>query len=139
MSSLVPAVIAGLVVGSSMIVSFGVAFYPANSTMLIDENTSPLRTANTERALEIVENNATIVEHYKKKYLSVFHVTDRFEAGENCPFGSCARVFAQSQSGYLNIYVNYERGFVSTCFEQRFNAIYDCAGERLGELQNDQN
>jgi hypothetical protein len=132
-SSLVPAVIAGLVAGSVLIVTLGVAFYPANSTMLIDENTSPLRTAKTERTLEIIENNATIVEHYKKKFLSIFHVTDRFEAGENCPFGSCARVLADSESGFLHIYVNYEKGIVVLCFEQRLIAIYNCAGERLGE------
>jgi hypothetical protein len=134
MSSLFPEVIAGLVVGSGMIVVFSVAFHPLSSTMLIDENTSPLRTANTDRALEIIENNTTIVEHYKKKFLSVFHVTDRFEAGENCPFGSCARVFAQSQSGYLSVYVNYESGYVAACFEQRHDAFYNCAGELLRRI-----
>jgi hypothetical protein len=131
----VPAVIAGLVAGSGLIVAFGVAFYPPNNNVLFDAMPYTVYRQHGNEILQIIENNATIVEHYKDNYLSVFHITERFEAGENCPFGSCARVLADSESGYLHIYVNYEKGFVSTCFEQRFNDIYNCAGERLSLMR----
>jgi hypothetical protein len=89
--------------------------------------------------LEIIENNATIQEHYKARYLQVIHVSDRYQAGENCPIGSCGRVLIDSQYGFLNVYVNYEEGFVADCFEQKFNpiywAIFNCAGDRIGKVR----
>jgi hypothetical protein len=127
----VPAVVAGLTAGSIFIGAFAVQFYPPNNTVLFDRVwQSNIRHAS--EILQIIENNATIVEHNKNKYLSVFHISERHEAGENCPFGSCARVLVDAQSGYMHIYVNYEKDFVATCFVQRFNDIYNCAGERLG-------
>jgi hypothetical protein len=130
-SSLALAVIAGLVVGSVFVAAFAVQFYPSNNAVLIDKDAYQLPKANTERILEIIENNATIVKHYKHKYLTLFAISERHQAGDNCPFGSCARVLIDAQSGFVHIGVNYEKGFVAYCFEQMFDVIYNCAGERL--------
>jgi hypothetical protein len=92
------AVIAGLVAGSVFVGVFVAQYYPPNNMILFDRVLQDNIRHGSE-ILQIIEDNATIAEHCKKEYLTVFHISERHEAGENCPFGSCARVLIDSQSG----------------------------------------
>jgi hypothetical protein len=128
----VPAVIAGLVVGSGLIVAFGLAFYPPNAMVLIDNDINPLRTANTERIIEILWNNATFVERYKDQYITLFAIGERSQSS-NCAFGSCALVYMQSESGFLYAYVDHVNGKVTGIAE------IEPFGVPLGEVLGDRN
>lgn len=123
MSSLAPAVIAGLVVGSVFVAAFAVQFYPPNDRVLIDKVLTPLDRDHTRQIIDVMANNATIAEQYKKQYLILFHISERHQGNENCPFGSCANVFIQTQSGYLFVYVNYDTKRVVAFAEQKFREI----------------
>lgn len=120
MSSLLTAVMAGMLSGSVFVVAFGFAFYPPSDHLVLDKIEAPLDRGHTRQIIEIIENNATIAELYKKQYLILFHISERHQGNENCPFGSCANVFIQTQSGYLFVYVNYDTNRVVAFAEQKF-------------------
>ena len=120
MISLTHAVISGFVVGSVFVAAFAVQFYPPDDKVLLDDIRAPLDRGHTSQIVATIENNEELRAQYKNQYLVLFHISERHQ-GKNCPFGSCASIYIQTQTGFLIVDVDFVKNQVVGFAEQKID------------------